>query len=62
MSSNQFRLFIAGAIVVLIVGWLGWGALQRSQRIQDCVDRGWANDPDLRAQCEAAERAGHLQH
>lgn len=64
MSANQFRLFLAGVIVVGVLGWIGWNAIQSQSRIGDCVAAfGWTRDTpqEARAMCAARERAGKLR-
>lgn len=64
MSANQFRLFLAGVIVVGGLGWFGWHAVQSQSRIGDCVSQfGWTRDTaqEARAMCAARERTGGLK-
>ena len=64
MSASQFRLFLAAAVVVVGLCWVGWQTLQSQSRISDCVSNfGWTRDTvqEARAMCAARERAGGLK-
>lgn len=52
MSANQFRLFIAAAIVAAAAIWAGNGYVRSQARIHDCM----GGDNDLRQICERIER------
>jgi hypothetical protein len=64
MSANRFRAFLAGLIVLGVLGWLAWTLTERQARISDCMTAyAWTpgDGSSLRAKCEAAERSGRLR-
>lgn len=61
MTANQFRLFVAIAVVVAALGYVAWLAYQPVRRVNECAAlRESFGYSDARAYCADLQRQGLL--